>query len=373
MAKFTLLITALPLIGCLALGSTYLALSWDKPSKFADTVADRTHKASETASYPAVNTSRIAIQESLSAQPSRHKTEKFRGDWGETPVYAANDRVNFEGAAYLSLLDENQNQPPPLSPAYWRMVKTAELKNPEDCLSIGPDAHLDACDFTQENSLKDRDLQGADLSQARLGGDLGSANLRGANLSGAVVIGALRISPNTQMERANLSGLQSDGNNPLIAEAATMDKVNFSNANLYGAKLKAANLTGASLTGAILTGADMRSSRMEGADLSKTDMTYARLSGASFKGATFNKADLTEANLSKANFSAANLHEANLAGANLAGTNLSGADLRGANLTDAQGTQSALIDGNTRFISATCPDGVVVDGMQTTSCVGHGF
>ncbi|WP_198007908.1 hypothetical protein [Methylovulum miyakonense] len=33
MAKFTLLITALPLIGCLALGSTYLALSWDKPSK----------------------------------------------------------------------------------------------------------------------------------------------------------------------------------------------------------------------------------------------------------------------------------------------------------------------------------------------------
>ncbi|WP_019866179.1 pentapeptide repeat-containing protein [Methylovulum miyakonense] len=272
----------------------------------------------------------------------------FRGDWGETPVYAANDRVNFEGAAYLSLLDENQNQPPPLSPAYWRMVKTAELKNPEDCLSIGPDAHLDACDFTQENSLKDRDLQGADLSQARLGGDLGSANLSGANLSGAAVIGALRISPNTQMERANLSGLQSDGNNPLIAEAATMDKVNFSNANLYGAKLKAANLTGASLTGAILTGADMRSSRMEGADL-------------------------TEANLSKANFSAANLHEANLAGANLAGTNLSGADLRGANLTDAQGTASALIDGNTRFISATCPDGVVVDGMQTTSCVGHGF
>ncbi|PPD49353.1 MAG: hypothetical protein CTY16_04135 [Methylobacter sp.] len=386
MAKFTLLITALPLIGGLALGSTYLALSWDKPSKFASTVAapakkpvvaGRTDQGTGNSQRDAVNASEIVIQENPSAQPSLHRTEKlpgvFRGDWGETPVYAANDRVNFEGAAYLSLLDENQNQPPPLSPAYWRMVKTAELKNPEDCLSIGPDAHLDACDFTQENSLKDRDLQGADLSQARLGGDLGSANLSGANLSGAAVIGALRISPNTQMDRANLSGLQSDGNNPLIAEAATMNKVNFSNANLYGAKLKAANLTGASLTGAILTGADMRSSRMEGADLSKTDMTYARLSGASFKGATFNKADLTEANLSKANFSAANLHEANLAGTNLAGTNLSGADLRGANLTDAQGTESALIDGNTRFTSATCPDGVVVDGMQTTSCVGHGF
>jgi len=386
MNKPTLLLTTLPLISSLALGSAYLLMSYKAP-EFTDTVAEYpenpvpagsvAHQLTERSRRDMVNTSKSAILEHPATQQGPHKTEKlpgiFRGDWGETPVYAANDRVNFEGAAYLSLLDENQNQPPSLSPAYWLIVKTAALKNVEDCLLIGPDAHLDTCDFSQENSLKDKDLQGADLSQARLGGDLGSANLNGANLSGASVIGSLHISPDTQMDHANLSGLQSDGNNPVIAEAATMNKVNFSNANLYGAKLKAAKLTGANLTGATLTGADMRAGHMEGADLSKTDMTHARLSGASFTGATLNKADLSEANLSKANFSTANLHNANLAGANLAETNLSGADLSGVNLMDAQGTDSTLLDSDTDFTAAICPDGVVVDGRQATTCLGHGF
>jgi len=387
MAKFTLFIKALPLIGGLALGSAYLALSWDKPSKFADTVTaspenpdlagNRKPQGHGNSQRGAKNTSEIIIQANPSVQPSLHKTEKlpgiFRGDWGETPVYAANDRVNFEGAAYLSLLDDNQNQPPPLSPAYWRMVKAAEIKNAEACFLVRPDAGLGGCDFTQGNRLKDLDLHGADLSRTQLTGDLGSANLSGANLSDAAVIGSLLIRPDTQMEKVNLSGLQSDGNNPLIAEAAKMNHVNFNNANLYGARLKAADLMGANLTGATLTGADMRASYLAGADLSKTDLTYARLSGASFTGATLNKADLTEANLSNANFSTANLHNANLAGANLAETNLSGADLSGVNLTDAQGTDSTLIDSDTNFTAATCPDGVVVDGSQATTCLGHGF
>ena len=386
MNKRTLLLTILPLLGGLALGSAYLAMS-SKASEFTDTVAESSensvlpditaHQLTEHNQRGVANISKIAIPENPATQQNLRKIEKlpgiFRGDWGETPVYVANDRVNFEGAAYLSLLDDNQNQPPALGSTYWRMVKAAELKNAEDCLLILPDAHLDSCDFTQENSLKDKDLQGADLSQARLSGNLGSANLNGANLSGAAVIGSLLISPDTQMDHANLSDLQSDGNNPLIAEAATMDKANFSNANLYGANLKAATLTGANLTGATLTDADMRASHMEEADLSKTDLTYARLSGASFRGATLNKADLTEANLSKANFSTANLHNANLAGANLAETNLSGTDLSGVNLTDAQGTDSTLIDSDTNFTAAICPDGVVVDGRQATTCLGHGF
>jgi len=386
MNKRTLLLTTLPLLGGLALGSAYLVMS-SKAPEFTDTLAESSEKPvlSDVTAHQLtghnqrgfVNTSKIAIPKNSATPKNAPVTEKlpgiFRGDWGETPVYAANDRVNFEGAAYLSLLDDNQNQPPPLSSAYWRMVDAADLKNAADCLLIGPDAHLNTCDFTQENSLKDRGLQGADLSQARLGGDLGAANLNGANLSGAAVIGSLLIRPDTQMEHANLSGLQSDGNNPLIAEAAMMNHVNFSNANLYGAKLKTANMTGASLTGATLTGADMRASRLEGADLSKTDLTYARLSEASLAGATLSKADLTEANLSKANFSTANLHNANLAATNLAETNLSGADLSGANLTDAQGTDSALIDSNTNFIAAICPDGVFVDGKQATTCIGHGF
>ncbi|MDO9104629.1 MAG: pentapeptide repeat-containing protein [Methylovulum sp.] len=386
MNKRTLLLTTLPLLGGLALGSAYLTIS-SKAPEFTDTVAESSespvlsdvtaHQLTGHNQRGVANISRIAILENPAIQKNAYVTEKlpgiFRGDWGETPVYAANDRVNFEGAAYLSLLDDNQNQPPSLSSAYWRMVKAAELKNNGACLLIGPDADLDTCDFAQENSLKDRDLQGADLSQARLGGNLGSANLNGANLSGAAVIGSLRIRPDTQMDHANLSDLQSDGNNPLIAEGATMNKANFSNANLYGANLKAATLTGANLTGATLTSADMRASHMEAADLSKTDLTYARLSEASFTGATLNKADLTEANLSKANFSAADLHNANLAGANLAETNLSGADLSGVNLTDAQGTNSTLIDSDTNFTAAICPDGVVVDGRNATTCLGHGF
>jgi uncharacterized protein YjbI with pentapeptide repeats len=386
MNKRTLLLTTLPLLGGLTLGSAYLATP-SKAPEFTGTVAESlenpllsgitSHQLAEYNQRDVVNIPMIAIPENPAPPKNTHKTEKlpgvFRGDWGETPVYAANDRVNFEGAAYLSLLDDNQNQPPLLSSAYWRMVQAAELKNTEACLLIEPGAHLDTCDFAQDNSLKDKDLQGADLSQARLGGDLGAANLNGANLSGAAVIGSLLISPDTQMGHANLSGLQSDGNNPLIAEDASMNKANFSDANLYGANFKAATLTGANLTGATLTSADMRASHMEGADLSKTDLTYARLSGASFKGATLNKADLTEANLSKANFSTANLHNANLASANLAETNLSGADLSGVNLIGVQGTDSTLIDSDTNFTAAICPDGVVVDGRKATTCLGHGF
>jgi len=381
MNKRTLLLTTLPLISGLAVGSVYLLMPPKTPdftdAATADPASSVAFHSSLQHQWDNSNSSYTALQDQAIHQPTANKIEKlpgiFRGDWGETPVYMANDRVNFEGAAYLSLLDDNQNQPPSLSPAYWQLVKAAELKNAADCLLIGPNAHLDSCNFTQENSLKDRDLQGADLSQTQLSGELGLANLSGANLSGATVIGSLRISPDTQMARANLSGLQSDGNNPLIAEAANMNRVNFSNANLYGAKLKAANMSGASFKGATLTGADMRSSQLGGADLSKTDLTYASLSGASLTKASLSKADLTEANLSKTNFSAANLRSANLAGSNLTEANLSGADLSGVNLMDAKGTNSALVDSNTNFTAAICPDGATVDGSLITTCIGHGF
>lgn len=297
----------------------------------------------------------------------------FRGDWGETPVYGKNDRVNYQGAAYLSLEDENQSRPPSLSPAFWRRVKKAGDSNEEACYLPGPQAKLDECDFTEENSLKDRDLSGANLAKTRLNGDLGGANLSGADLSGAAVIGSLVIGPDTRIDHANLSELQSNGNNPLIAESANLSGTDFANANLYGAKMKGAHLEGAKLTGATLTGADLSSTQLESADLSKTDLTYANLSESSLSSSTLSQADLTEADLSRADLSLANLHDANIAGANLAGADLSSADLRGANLTDAQGTDFALIDAQTDFMSAICPDGVTVDGIRITTCVGHGF
>ncbi len=297
----------------------------------------------------------------------------FRGDWGETPVYDENDRVNYHGAAYLSLSGENQNQPPSLSPAFWRMVKKSADKNEETCFFPGPDAKLSECDFTEGNALKDMDLSGADLSKARLNGELGAANLSGADLSGAAVTGVLVISPDTRIDHANLAGLQSGGNNPLIAESANLVGTNFSNANLYGAKMKGANLDGAKLTGATLTGADLAAARLEAADLSKADLTYANLSAGFLAGSALSQADLTEADFSSADLSLADLHQANLAGTHLAGTNLSGANLRGANLADVQGADSALIDSQTDFMSAICPDGVSVDGTRVTTCIGHGF
>lgn len=306
-------------------------------------------------------------------QKSKTLSGVFRGDWGETPIYGKNDRVNYQGAAYLSLEDENQNRPPSLSPDFWRMVKKTGLNNEEACYLPGPQAKLSECDFTEENSLKDRDLSGANLAKIRLNGDLGTANLSRANLSGAAVVGSLTISPETLIDHANLSGLQSNGNNPLIAESANLNATNFTNANLYGAKMKNANLEGANLTGATLTGADLASTRLEHADLSKTDLTYANLAESSLSGSTLSQADLAEADLSRADLSLANLHDANLAGANLAGADLSGADLRGANLSDGQGADSALIDAQTDFTAAICPDGVTVDGTRISTCVGHGF
>ncbi|GAB6140148.1 hypothetical protein JCM14076_08770 [Methylosoma difficile] len=376
------LFTALPLLGGIVFGAAFISapsqtteLAKKSPTLLSnESLSAKRHEKGLEKKPLWAEASDVSAQEAADNQDNAGRLPGvFRGDWGETPLYAVNDRVNYEGAAYLSLADENQNQMPSLSPAYWRMVRKANNADKGNCFLPAPGAKLGECDFTERNSLKDMDLQGANLSKAQLNGELGFANLKGANLSGASVIGSLVISPDTQIDHANLSGLQSDGNNPVIAESANMNGVNFSNANLYAAQMKAANLTGAKLIRATLTGADMASSHMENADLSKTDMTYAKLSGSSLMGATLRQADLTEANLDDADFSEANLYEANLAGTNLAGTNFSGANLQGANLADTKNAESAFIDSQTDFTSAICPDGVVVDGVQATTCVGHGF
>jgi len=58
------------------------------------------------------------------SQPNSGKLPSiFHGDWGKMLTYYCNDRVNYEGAAYLSLEDDNQNQPSSTSPAVWLMVK----------------------------------------------------------------------------------------------------------------------------------------------------------------------------------------------------------------------------------------------------------
>lgn len=297
----------------------------------------------------------------------------FRGDWGETPVYAKNDRVHYERAAYLSLENANRNQPPATSPTYWRLLKKFREFHEEACFTPGPSRDLSECDFTEVSSLKGMDLHGAVLMNARLNGDLGAADLSGANLSGASVIGSLVIGPDTRIDHANLSGLQSDGNNPLIAESANLSGVNLAKANLYGARMQYADLSGARLKEAVLTGAQLASANFDNADLSKIDLTYANLAMTSLTTVVLSEADLEQADLSRADLSRANLQKANLAGTNIAGANFSGADLRDVNLSSAQGADSAVIDSQTDFAFAICPDGVTVDGTQVKTCIGHGF
>lgn len=297
----------------------------------------------------------------------------FRGDWGAIPVYAKNDRVDFQGSAYLSLLDENQNQPPDTRSAYWRFIRKNMTKNSEECFAAAPAADLAGCDFSATEQLKDADLAGAKLLKARLGGELGAANLSGADLRGASVIGRLVIGPETLLYKANLSGLQSDGNNPVIAESANLNQTDFTNASLYGAKMKGADFSGSTLVKTVLTGSDLSSARFQGTKLKQANLTYSNLSEADFDHADLSQADVSEANLDFADFSAANLNNANFAGSSLESVNLAGADLRGANFSGVKGAETAVIDHQTDFTAAICPDGATVDGTQVTTCVGHGF
>ncbi len=310
-------------------------------------------------------------------EPSPAPTGKlpgvFRGDWGETPIYAANDRVHYAGSAYLSLQAENQNQVPDSSPNYWRWLKAFKAADPETCRTAKAGDDLTRCDFSENASLKDRNLTGAVLFKARLAGDLGRADLSGADLSGAAVIGSLVIWSETRVAGANLSNLQSDGNNPLIAESANLQQTNFSQANLSGAKLAGADMAQAQLAHATLTGAELSGTQWANADMRNSNLSYANLAGAALTDTRLRQANLSDANLNDALLADADLQQANLAGAELGGSDLSGADLRGADLSAAKGSERAIIDSRTQFLSAICPDGVTVDGTQVTTCVGHGF
>ncbi|TPQ27361.1 pentapeptide repeat-containing protein [Methylomonas koyamae] len=297
----------------------------------------------------------------------------FRGDWGETPIYAANDRVNYAGSAYLSLQAENQNQVPDSSPNYWRWLKTYKAADLETCRNAKAGDDLTRCDYSESTSLKDRNLAGAVLFKARLGGELGRADLSGADLSGAAVIGSLVIGAETRLAGANLSSLQSDGNNPLIAESANLQQTNFSQANLSGAKLAGADMSQAQLAHATMTGAELSGTQLANADMRNSNLSYANLAGAALTDTRLQEANLSDANLNDALLADADLQQANLAGAELGGSDLSGADLRGADLSAAKGSERAIIDSRTQFLSAICPDGVMVDGTQVTTCVGHGF
>ncbi|WP_190303250.1 MULTISPECIES: pentapeptide repeat-containing protein [Methylomonas] len=315
----------------------------------------------------------LGLDGDTQAAPTARAAGEFRGDWGEQPVYGLNDSVRYRQVVYQSLIDANQNLPPDEHPQAWQPTERQAGPDPFACAHPELLRDMSQCDFSTADHLKDLNLQGAILRNARLAGELGQANLRGADLSGSAVIGSLTLSPQTQAAGANFSKLQTGGNNPLIAAGADLNHADFSDANLYGAQLNQADLSAAKLNGATLSGAQMAESNLQGAQLANGKLAYANLTGASLAGAELNAADLSSAYLADTDFNGADLQNADLAGADLAGSDFSGADLHGANLADAQNTEHAVIDAATDFTAAVCPDGVTVDGVQVTTCIGHGF
>ena len=311
--------------------------------------------------------------ENVNTKNTQNLTGVFRGDWGKTLIYNKNDRINYDGNAYLSLLDENQNQVPNGSDAYWQKLSNNPPIDMHNCEAPAPQANLKHCDFSETNVLKNLDLKGADLSKAIISGDMGAADISNANLSGASIIGSLIINPETYSENTNFSNLQSDGNNPLIAENALLSNSNFSNANLYGVKMKGALLENSNFNSAILTSADLEMTNFQGANLSNTELTYANLTSGIYNNTQAKSANFTSANLSYANFSDANLEQANLIDADLNGAIFFGTNLKSTDLSLTKNAQNSHIDKFTDFTDAICPDGIKVNGLDITSCVGHGF
>ena len=112
------------------------------------------------------------------------------------------------------------------------------------------------------------------------------------------------------------------------------------------------------------------------AQIQNCDLRDVSLTGRNLNWANFSGADLSGADLSGATLYIADLSGANLAGAKLDQVCLRGANLRSANLEGADLSNDynewgcwGLLD--VRWSGATCPDGVVVDDVTTTSCEGH--
>ena len=154
--------------------------------------------------------------------------------------------------------------------------------------------------------LSGTNLQRAYLNLARLEGtDLTNADLRdaiifaaifdktdfsGANLSNARIMGNLG---NVKMVGANLThgrlgmdfGNQTMGQVKFDTVGGNFANANFENADLQVASFRFADLSGANLKNAKLYRSDLIQANLEGANLSGADLTDAEVDGASFKQA----------------------------------------------------------------------------------------
>jgi uncharacterized protein YjbI with pentapeptide repeats len=113
-------------------------------------------------------------------------------------------------------------------------------------------------------------LDGADLTGARIAGDLSRASMRGARLDRADLSADMR-NQSMGLMRGILRSAKLDG--------ASLADANLSRAVLEFASLRDASLKGASLNGSELAGADFLGADVADADFDGADVTSTRLVG----------------------------------------------------------------------------------------------
>jgi len=290
--------------------------------------------------------------------------------------------------------------------------KTAHLSPPARALDGESSANLREAVLASvraNESFRDRDLTGADLSGIELpganlagafmeGAKLTGTNLSGADLSRAVLARADLTGANlrgARLSRANLGSaiLKEAKAAEANLEEAILSKADLSRADLQGAKLAKADLSEAALAGADLSGihapqvvfmkTDLSGVRLSGAHLEQaiflevtaegTDFSEACLESATFlgargRGAIFRGARLKnlrfvqECSFEKADFSDADLTGANLRGSKLAGCDFSRAHLSGADLSECDLRLSRFegaVARETRFVKADLGEAVL--------------
>lgn len=136
--------------------------------------------------------------------------------------------------------------------------------------------------------LSNADLSGADLSDASLYGAVAiQARLEGADLSRAVLLGNLseaRLDGARLLHAkggANMKN-QSMGLIRLVMTYASLDRADFSDADLAVCDGRFARFTNATLHRVNFSDCDLRGADFTGADLTDADMTGAKLEGAIF-------------------------------------------------------------------------------------------
>lgn len=187
------------------------------------------------------------------------------------------------------------------------------------------DLDLSSLDFRHANlagaslfsaRLVSSNLQGANLAHVNLNGAwLMDTDFRGAKMSDCTLMSIVVLGGEVQ-KRPNFAGAD-------LSRARIMG--DLPGADLSGAKLTNANLgvniknqgmgqMRTDLTGANLTGADL-----SGADLNRALLTFARLGNASLAGANLFRANLVGADLAGADVTGADFTEADLDGTILKG------------------------------------------------------